>query len=125
MSCSASTLLKLARGLLSLFAFIHFFQNAKVEAASVSAQLGITVRVVSICRITTSVTENSLDAQATARADASVNLNCSRGFNAVISPGSPGITAGQASTSENGSASQTISDLTSAGSDTKTLTINF
>lgn len=66
-----------------------------------------------------------MDAQGTAGVDASVNLNCSRGFNAVISPGRQGITAGQTSTSENGFVSYTISDVTSAGNDTRTLTINF
>jgi hypothetical protein len=110
-----------------LFAVILFLQNPKVEAASATAQLGVTVtvRVVSSCRITTSSTGNSMDAQGTAGVDASVNLNCSRGFNAVISPGRLGVTAGQTSTSENGFVSYTISDVTSAGNDTKILTINF
>jgi hypothetical protein len=66
-----------------------------------------------------------MDAQGTAGVDASVNLKCPRGSNAVISPGGQGITAGQTSTSENGFVSYTISDVTSAGNDTKTLTINF
>jgi len=66
-----------------------------------------------------------MDAQATAGVDASVNLNCSRGFDAVISPDAPGIAAGQTSTIENGLVSYTTSDVTGAGNDTKTLTINF
>jgi len=64
-------------------------------------------------------------AQGTAGVDASVNLKCSSGSNALISPGGQGITAGQTSTNENGIVSHTISDVTSAGGDTKTLTINF
>jgi hypothetical protein len=108
-----------------LFAFILFLHNPKVEAASATAQLGVTVRVVSSCRITTSSTGNSMDAQGTAGVDASVNLNCSRGFNAVVSPGGLGTAAGQTSTSENGFVSYTTSDVTSAGNDTKILTINF
>jgi hypothetical protein len=66
-----------------------------------------------------------MDARETAGVDASVNLKCSRGFNAVVGPGGSGITAGQTSTSENGLVSYTTSDATSAGNDTKTLTINF
>ena len=125
MSCSASTFLKLASGLLSLFAVILFLPNPKVEAASATAQLGVTVRVVSSCRITTSSTGNSTDAQGTAGVDASVNLKCPRGVNAVISPDGLGTTASQTSTGENGFVSYTTSDATSAGNDTKILTINF
>jgi hypothetical protein len=66
-----------------------------------------------------------MDAQGTAGVDASVNLKCTSGSNAVISPGGQGITAGQTSTSENGFVSYTISDVTGAGNDTKILTINF
>lgn len=66
-----------------------------------------------------------MDAHGTAGVDASVNLNCSKGSNAVNSPGGLGITAGQTSTSENGLVSYTTSDVTSAGNDTKILTINF
>ena len=64
-------------------------------------------------------------AQGTAGVDASVNLKCPRDVNAVISPGGVGITAGQTSTSENGFVGYTTSDVTSAGNDTKILTINF
>ena len=119
------TLLKLASRLLSLFAVILFLHNPKVEAASATAQLGVTVRVVSSCRIATSLTGNSMDAQGTAGVDASVNLKCSKGSNAVVSPGGLGTTAGQTSTSENGIVSYTTSDVTSAGNGMKTLTINF
>jgi hypothetical protein len=66
-----------------------------------------------------------MDAQGTAGVDASVNLKCPSGANAVISPGGQGITAGQTSTSENGIVSYSISDVTSGGNDTKMLTINF
>ena len=66
-----------------------------------------------------------MDAQGAAGVDPSVNLKCSRGSNAVISPDGQGTTAGQTSTSENGFVSYTISDVTSAGNDTKMLTINF
>jgi hypothetical protein len=66
-----------------------------------------------------------MDSQGTAGVDASVNLKCPSGSNAVISPGGQGITAGQISTSENGIVSYSISDVTSGGNDTKTLTINF
>ncbi len=66
-----------------------------------------------------------MDSQGTAGVDPSVNLKCSKGFNAVVSPGGLGTTAGQTSTSENGFVSYTISDVTSAGNDTKILTINF
>ena len=125
MSYSASTLLILASRLLSLFAFILFLHNPRAEAASATARLSVTVRVVSSCRITTSSTGNSMDAQGAAGVDASVNLKCSRGSNAVISPGGQGITAGQTSTSENSFVSYTTSDVTSAGNDTKILTINF
>jgi len=125
LSCSASTLLKLAGGLLSLFAFILFLHNPKVEAASATARLSVTVRVVSSCRITTSSTGNSINAHGTAGVDASVNLKCPRGVNAVISPDSLGATADQTSTNENGLVSYTTSDVTSASNDTKTLTINF
>ena len=138
MSCSASTLrleprpwpwgctlLKLASRLLSFLAVILFLQNGHVEAASATARLGVNVSVVSRCRITTSSTEKSLDAQGTVGVDASVRLDCSKGSNAVISPVGGGITAGQASTSGNELLSYTISDVTAAGNDTKTLTINF
>ena len=125
MSHSASTLLKLARRLLGLLAFFLFLQSPEVEAASATAQLGVSVRVVNGCRITTGPTENSMGAQATAEVDASVRLNCSKGSNAVIIPADGGITAGQISTSENGFVSYAISDGTSAGNETKTLTINF
>jgi len=108
-----------------LFAVIFFLQNPKVEAASATAQLGVTVRVVSSCRIAKSSTANSMDAQGTAGVDASVDLKCSKGFNAMVSPGGLGTTAGQTSTSENGLVSYTTSDVTNAGNDTKTLTINF
>ena len=66
-----------------------------------------------------------MDAQETGGADTSVSLNCSKGSNALIRPGSLGITAGQTPINENGSVSYTISDATDAGNDTKTLTINF
>ena len=125
MSHSASTLLKLARRLLGLLAFFLFLQNAYVEAATATAQLGVSVRVVNGCRVTTGPTENSMGAQATAGVDARVRLNCSKGSNAVLSPVGDGITAGRTSTSENGIVSYTISDVTSAGNDTKTLTMNF
>jgi len=124
-SCSASTLLKLASRLLGLFAVILFLHNSKAEAASATAQLGVTVRVVSSCRMTTSSTGNSTDAHGTVGVYASMNLNCSKGFNAVVSPGGSGITAGQTSTSENGLVNYSTSDVTSAGNDTKMLTINF
>jgi len=124
-NCSVSTLLKVASRFLSLFAVILFLHNPNAEAGSASAQLAVTVRVVSSCRITTSSTGNSMDAQGTAGVDASVNLNCSKGSNAVNSPGGLGITAGQTPTSENGLVSYTTSDATSAGNDTKMLTINF
>ena len=125
MSGSASSLLKLGSRLLGLFAFILILQSPEVEAASATAQLGVSVRVVNGCRVTTGPTENSVGAQATAGVDASVRLNCSKGSNAVLSPVGDGITAGRTSTSENGIVSYTISDVTSAGNDTKTLTMNF
>jgi len=66
-----------------------------------------------------------MDGQGAAGVDARVNLKCPRGVNAVISPDGLGATAGQTSTSENGFVSYTTSDVTSAGNDTKILTINF
>ena len=125
MSCSASTFLKIASRILGLFAVIFSLHNSKAEAASVTARLSVTVRVVSSCRITTSSTGNSMDGQGAAGVDASVNLKCPRGVNAVISPDGLGATAGQTSTSENGFVSYTTSDATGAGSDAKILTIHF
>ena len=122
MSSSASLLLKLASRLLSLFALILFLQTSKVEAGSASAQLGVTARVVRSCRIATSPTGSPGDAQGVG---ANLNLNCSGGFSAVNSPSSGGITAGQTSTGGNDTVSYTISEVTSATNDTKTLTINF
>jgi len=66
-----------------------------------------------------------MDGQGAAGVDASVNLKCPLGVNAVISGNGPGALAGQTSTNENGWVSYTTSDATSAGNDTKILTINF
>ena len=66
-----------------------------------------------------------MNAQGAAGIDANVNLKCSKGSNAVISPGGWGTTAGQTSTSENGIVNYSTSDVTSAGNGMKTLTINF
>ena len=125
MICSASTFLKLAGRLLSLLAVILFLPCPNVEAASATARLGVTVRVVSRCGITTGLTENSLDAQATTWKDANVKLTCSSGFNAVISPDASGGTVGQTPSNGSGIVSDANADVSGAGADTKTLTINF
>lgn len=90
-----------------------------------TAQFGVTVRVVSRCTIAVSSPGNSTAAREPVGADAAVNLNCTKGFKALIRAGDQGIAAVQTSTGENDLVSYTISDMTSSGTDSNVLTINF
>jgi len=123
--CPASPLLKLLGQLLRLLVFILLVENSNLEAATATAQLSVSARVVSSCSITKSSTENAVPSQGTDRVDANVILSCSRAFNALIGPDSGGTTAGKASIGENGVVTYTISDMPGVSHNTKTLSINF